>query len=434
MINYWQGFILIILIFSNLVSPKSIESTNLNKSSNVFKNNSSLPNDNYVNQLKDSLEYQKRQILILKAQLQNSIDSDTNKSSASADNRDEVLDIAGKIIDWSSMFFGMFVIILAIAGWIAAKRFSQIEELRKELEGLIVKNKKRLEKYQVELDNIKTSFEEEKNTSLNLLFPVIEGRLHFYQGNYEKAIGKFRQAAKIRPDHPQIYDLLNTILMENGQINEAINNLENLRQKFPDNFDILYKLSEAYRRKNEFEKSKVLFNECLKLKSNDSQVFYNLGVISLFENDYIKAEQYFIEANKYSIINQGLLKYWIVTNLALAQNRLDKDAESIKNFKLAKQIIDENLSRRPNHPQLHGYKSLVLLCIDQKESDESLALMKQAIELGLQVELAKSILRRIKIFFSDEKENNIVNTKQLLEDRILQYQAQKNNQYFLLLE
>jgi len=65
-----------------------------------------------------------------------------------------ISDTAGKIIDWSAMIFGLFVIILGIAGWIAGKEFSEVRKLKVELKELLSEFRLELKKEQREIEDL----------------------------------------------------------------------------------------------------------------------------------------------------------------------------------------------------------------------------------------------------------------------------------------
>ncbi|NJL76085.1 MAG: hypothetical protein HC892_14750 [Saprospiraceae bacterium] len=63
--------------------------------------------------------------------------------------------------------------------------------MRLELEKVLAGSKDGLSKQHLEIEKLKTSFDEEQKKSMKLLFPLIEGQINFYQGDYDKALSLF---------------------------------------------------------------------------------------------------------------------------------------------------------------------------------------------------------------------------------------------------
>ncbi len=310
--------------------------------------------------------------------------------------QDFTLDIAGKIIDWSGFVLTASVFLFGIAAFVAKRRFDKIDELSKSYEENLrdAKNNYQLEFQQIQ--ELKNLFENEQKSSTKLIFPLLEAQWLFYQGDFEEAIKSFKKAKKIKPDDLYITDKLSKVLVETGKINEAVEILEKALAIHKNDITLKRRLTQVYRRDGQFGTAEVMAKEILQ-QGNHAPTEYELGCIALFTGRYELAEKTLIEANKNYLKYNGDAKYWTFINLAIALEKQGKLKEAVVNANYAKEIVEENLKRRPKNPQLWLVLGLVNLIGTSKKYRKSIEAFQKAHEYSIPSTLAKSNKRRINL-------------------------------------
>lgn len=350
----------------------------------------------------DSLEMQNKE-LSLQVKKQNEKIEKLNEEIKEQNN---IADTAGKVIDWSAMIFGLFVIILGFAGWFAGSKFAKIDELKKELEDLLKGFKEQFSIEQKSISDLKIDFEKEKEVSLKTLFPIIEGQWYSYQGDSETAIERFKEVQKIIPEHPIVISKLNKLLIYSGKIEEAIKNLEILTVKYPNDLKVKYILAEAYRRNGQLDVAEDVIKE-VALTTNHATSLYEYGTIKLRKKEFSEAEEILIKSHRSYTGEGGEPRVWVLTNLALAQLLQNKTDLSKSNVKKSIEILKDRIQRTPKHPFFWGNLGLATV-VEQENLTEAHKIFKTAISLGLQLTLAQSYLDRLELILEIRGENKLI--------------------------
>jgi predicted Zn-dependent protease len=336
--------------------------------------------------------------------------------------QNNIADTAGKVIDWSAMIFGLFVIILGFAGWFAGNKFAKIDELKKELEDLLKGFKEQFTVEQNSISELKREFEKEKDASLKTLFPIIEGQWYSYQGDSDAAIERFKEVQKIIPEHPIVMSKLNKLLIYSGKIDEAIKNLESLTAKYPDDVKIKYILAEAYRRNGQLDIAENVIRE-VALTSNHPTSLYEYGTIKLRKKEFAVAEEILIKSHRSYTSEDGEPRVWVLTNLALAQLLQNKTDLSKVNITKSIEILKNRIQRTPKHQFFWANLGLALV-VEQKSLAEAHEAFKKAVNFGLQVSLAQSYQERLELILEIRGDNKqirsmIATLKECIEDNKL---------------
>jgi len=222
------------------------------------------------------------------------------------------------------------------------------------------------------------------------------------------------------PEHPILINRINRILVDNGKVGEAINNLENLVGKYPENTKIKYRLAQAYRRNGQLDAAEQVAKESLKQKESASSL-YEFGTIKLLKREFAEAENILIQANRKFIIETGNPTYWVYTNLAISQLVMKKKEEFQNNINKAKENISNRLKRTPNHPNLHGNYGMCLLLEQNPNASDY---FEKSFKLNIPISIARSYEKRITLIKEIEGKNFITQPSIKI---IRSYIKKKNN-------
>ena len=291
------------------------------------------------------------------------------------------------------------VLILGIAGGVAANRFKNLDDTRKELDQLLIDTQNKLKTQIQALEDLKLEFQTDKEEAIKLLFPLSEAQWYNYQGDYQKSIEAYKKAQKIKPEDRLIADKLNKLLVEKGDTESAIENLEKILKIHQDDIQLNRRLVEAYRRNGDFDSAEVVINKVLK-KFDHPALYYELGCIRLFSGRYLEAEQCFKNSNRFFFSNDGKYSYWVFANLSVTQELLGKEKEAIANSNKAVEILEKRVKITPKNPHIWSYLGLAYL-VGEKKYQKARFAYEQAIQFNLPNALASSLLERIELLYKE---------------------------------
>lgn len=153
----------------------------------------------------------------------------------------------------------------------------------------------------------------------------------FESGDYEKAFELSKKSILANNDYPDNYGLLiPEIMIATGKSEIAEGYFRTALQKEPFNYNIIIKIAEYYTENSiDNEKAIKYYNLAAALKPNDSEIYYNLAMIDILDENIDNAIEYL---NKAIEINEGVGKYHRTLGAVyLNQGENDKAIESIRN-------------------------------------------------------------------------------------------------------
>ena len=181
-------------------------------------------------------------------------------------------------------------------------------------------------------------------------------------------------------------------LIQNGDLNSALDQLNITLDKKPDSLDALYAAGVVYFEKDDLVNSRDLFVRCLKLDPGNSQVRIYLSDIEYRQGNYVAALNYLygvtsqkfyldaqirlaiIVAKRYEVESgvRHLQQIDVVSDkdrirLILQQDLLLREYDR---YDRSKQVLDRGLKRFPDHPDLLYNRGLVTAKLDLLELHE----------------------------------------------------------------
>jgi len=115
------------------------------------------------------------------------------------------------------------------------------------------------------------------------------GSAHLEAGRFDEAIGELKEALKINPDDPRVYNNLGLAYRKKGMTNEAFSNYRKAMSLDPSFPDPRINLAEIYLQKGTINEAIVELQQALRLAPDRAEVHNNLGVIFLRKKDLDEA-------------------------------------------------------------------------------------------------------------------------------------------------
>ena len=181
-------------------------------------------------------------------------------------------------------------------------------------------------------------------------------------------------------------------LIQNGDLDSALDQLNITLDKNPDSLDALYAAGVVYFEKDDLDNSRDLFVRCLKLDPGNSQARIYLSDIEYRQGNYVAASNYLygvtsqqfyldaqirlavIVAKRYEVESgvRHLQQIDVVSDedrihLILQQDLLLREYDR---YDRSKQVLDRGLKRFPDHPDLLYNRGLVTAKLDLLELHE----------------------------------------------------------------
>ncbi|EKD30586.1 MAG: TPR protein [uncultured bacterium] len=325
----------------------------------------------------------------------------------SIENSKNLSQIADLLISWTGIIFTIFAVILVIASIYTGIQINEIRKTKEEIKNTLSEAKIALKKQNQAIENLKIEFEKEKDLHLKLIFPLIEGEYSFQRGEYDKAFHHYNEAKEISPNHPWLKNF-NWLLINTGRFEEAIQNIENLLKRTPDDKEAKYYLAHAYRRKNQLDIAEQIIKP-VALELKYPRAIYEYASILLRKNDFENAQKMFIEANRSYVRHSDLFSY---LNLSITQTILNKHEFAKDNAMKAQQLIEEELLKTPNNAHLILQLGVAKLIINEEDSLET---VKLSIDKGLPIENAKSAIDKLEKIQKTRPTVQISETIEMLE-------------------
>ncbi len=125
---------------------------------------------------------------------------------------------------------------------------------------------------------------------------VAEGLRRHGAGDLDGADGLYRQALRLRPDHPDALHLHGVVAHQRGRHQEAVDSIGRALALRPGNPAFLNNLGEAYRGQRQFNEAIDCYRRALAASPRDAHALNNLGLALHHSHRFHEAGQAFAEA------------------------------------------------------------------------------------------------------------------------------------------
>lgn len=283
-------------------------------------------------------------------------------------------------------FIALLIAILSIVGVIEIRKIHQIRQ------GLI----EEMKQLKTERENIsggfatlKESFVKEGRELLQLLFYITEGDNTLDAGRTEEALNYYRQAAKIRPNNPEIYAKLGYAFAKVGKFSDAYRYFKDGLGDDPQNIFLLNGLARAYRKAHQFEQAEAYYRKALEIDREYVWSLSGLGQIYLHKGDYDQAVEIFENVLRKDASTLPMI------NLALALACRKEHQRSRELFEKVLSVVNTQLIQSPDNMWLLVKQALCLAGLGQHE--EAMRIFTQLARKGVYPSVKSSILDRLAI-------------------------------------
>ena len=145
---------------------------------------------------------------------------------------------------------------------------------------------------------------------------VAQGIIDFDEKNYAAAMGNFRRALEIEPDHVEALYYVGVVHMAERRPAEAVAFLERARAKAPTDASVAYQLGLAYFAQQQYDKAQPLLEEVFRSAPTQDSLGYYVGFMRYRNKDYRGAINAFRAGRSSDPDIQQLSRFY--TGLALA--------------------------------------------------------------------------------------------------------------------
>ncbi len=178
-----------------------------------------------------------------------------------------------------------------------------------------------------------------------------------FLNQYDKAEKIYRDIISQQPHHPQVNGAIGDILLEQNEYQQAINFYVQQLAIDPRSVDVYGKLAHCYRRTENGDKARAIFEAGAKVNADNPEFFYEWGYALLEDKKYSQAQNAFEQALKFNKndvrgvndrINERLLECYQAQNKTSQaiqlKNQMQKQAgrynpATQKNYRALAQIL-----------------------------------------------------------------------------------------------
>jgi protein O-mannosyl-transferase len=143
------------------------------------------------------------------------------------------------------------------------------------------------------------------------------GTVMLQKGQVDNAIFHFRKAIEIKPDHADAQANLGSALLQKGELDEAIAQYDEALEIKPDYALVHYDLGNALLLKGQVDEAVAQYKKALEIKPDSSEVCNNLGIVLFQKGEVEEAIGYYqkaLEINPQYIEARGNLAWALATS------------------------------------------------------------------------------------------------------------------------
>jgi tetratricopeptide (TPR) repeat protein len=193
-----------------------------------------------------------------------------------------------------------------------------------------------------------------------------DGKLKVEEGGTEQAIAAFRRALELDPAQEQARMQLATLLVARRRGEEAIEELQPLRQQLPDHAEVQVLWVRALALVGRAAEARQVLDDCLRLHPTYAPALVERGSFAILEGDEAGAIDYLTQALQREPANLTARN-----QLALALSRMGRHADAAKEYEAIKQLTADSdritelvrgaLQKDPNNAEIYREIGIIAL-------------------------------------------------------------------------
>lgn len=346
--------------------------------------------------------------------LENKIDSLNQKInsfeksySKIENNSQNNLEIAGKLIDWTGMFFGALTFIFLIASIIGFKEFAEIRRIKNEVNELRNEMKEELEGVQKMKSNVNSQIEDIKynlkidsSNFLKTIYLLNEGINSYHSGRLRRAELKFINLLKATPNDYEATCYLARTYFGQNKFKLALNTINKATALSDKPWRAYYIMAENFRRLGEYKNSIKAFEKSLEIEERET-TYTSMGYAYLKVNQYENAIEAFknsMNILRYSSPVCGLAK-------ALLKNKAPEKAEEY--FQETVLIAEEEISAGTQYVWPYFNSAFGFFILNKKR--KCISMLKLAFTKNQNPEVIKEQIIEYKLMENENVSKDLLN-------------------------
>lgn len=188
------------------------------------------------------------------------------------------------------------------------------------------------------------------------------------ENNDSIAVDYFKTAGELAPWNPQIFMSLGGLLFDSGRYDDAIEILQPVVERFPDEFALNLILGISFTQSNEYKKSEPLLKKSLLLNPDDFTALYAYGITL---NQFKKEEEALIYLNR--ALEKEPMNVSLIGTIGLIEENLGNHDKSADLYEYALTIDSANALVLNNYAYALAERDI--------ELEKALRMVEQALEI-----------------------------------------------------
>jgi len=193
------------------------------------------------------------------------------------------------------------------------------------------------------------------------------GTMLVERGQVNEAIGQFQEALRFDPDDADAHNNLGSLLGKKGRTDEAIGQFQEAVRLEPDHPLAHYNLGNVLLMKGQMDEAIRQFQAAIRLRPDHAEAHYNLGTALGSKGQTDEAIILYLEATR---LNPGNADAHYNLGLALASK--GQTEEAIRRFEAALKV-------KPDYPEAHNHLGRAL--VRKGQTDEAIRQFQEALRL-----------------------------------------------------
>ena len=196
------------------------------------------------------------------------------------------IETADRILNLQEILIEFMAIIIAVFGALGVYAFQRANKTRKDLENELEKVVTKWDKIQIEFNELKVSYQQERTELRQILYYITEGDNSTDAEKFDEAVSYYKQALKIRNEDPEVITKLGNTFVRIGDYNKAIMYFEEGLKCVPENISLINGLARAFRKSKDYDEAEKYYLQALEIDRNYIWALSGIGQIYMHKEKF----------------------------------------------------------------------------------------------------------------------------------------------------